>query len=59
MTLERGGRTANELIGAWEVLTSEARVLSGYLGEELTGALALPEEGAGDGSTEGEPEKLW
>ena len=35
--IERGGRTANELVGAWGVLTAEAREMSDYLGEELTG----------------------
>ena len=32
-------------------------MLSGYLGEELSGALALPVEGAGDGSTDGSTRK--
>ena len=51
--LERGGRTATELAGAWNALTREAREMSEYLGEELSGALANPVEGAGDGSTDG------
>ena len=55
--LERGGRTASELKAAWEVLTGEARELCDYLGEDLGGALALPVEGAGDGSTDGSTRK--
>ena len=55
--LERGGRTATELRGAWELLAGEARQLSDYLGEDLSGALALPVEGAGDGSTDGSTRK--
>ena len=55
--LERGGRTASELRTAWEVLAGEARDMSDFLGEELTGAPALPVEGAGDGSTDGSTRK--
>ena len=55
--LEGGGRTAREFAGAWEVLSGEARELCDYLGEELSGALAIPVEGAGDGSTKGDTRK--
>ena len=55
--LERGGRTATELQGALGLLAGEARQLSVYLGEELSGALALPVEGAGYGSTDGSTRK--
>ena len=51
--LEGGGRTAREFKAAWEVLTAEAREMCSFLNEDLTGALALPVEGAGDGSTDG------
>ena len=55
--LQAGGRTATEFAAAWEVLKKEATEMSEYLEEELTGALALPVEGAGDGSTDGSTRK--
>ena len=51
--IENGGRTAREMQRAWLILTREAKDMSEYLGEELSGALAIPVEGAGDGSTDG------
>ena len=38
---------------AWEQLQQEAREGCQYLGEEVTGQLAVPPEGVGGGTTDG------
>ena len=42
-----------ELFQAWTLLQREATQRAEYLGQELGGALAVPVEGAGEGSVDG------
>ena len=46
-------RTGEELQAAWESLKLESNQCAAYLGDEPSGALALPVEGVGDGATDG------
>jgi hypothetical protein len=51
--MESGCRTGEELRNLWTTLQEEARQMTTYLGTELQGPLALPVEGAGEGSSDG------
>ena len=50
---QSGCRTCRELFQAWTLLQREATQRAEYLGQELGGALAVPVEGAGEGSVDG------
>ena len=51
--LESGCRNGQELRSSWATLQEEARGCSSYLGQDLQGHLAVPVEGAGNGSVDG------
>ena len=56
--LQSGCRTGRELLNAWSLLQREATESAEYLGLELSGVLAVPVEGAGEGSVDGGTRKL-
>ena len=51
-------RTGVELTRLWDTLQLEAREMCQFLGEELEGPLAVPVEGAGEGSVTGATRQL-
>ena len=51
--LNSGCRTGRELAHALALLQREATECAGYLAQDLVGALAVPVEGAGEGSVDG------
>ena len=56
--LASGCRTGRELSAAWQLLQAEAQEAAAYLGEELTGALAAPVAGLGEGCRTGHTRAL-
>ena len=56
--LTSGCRTGIELTHLWDTLQLEAREMCQFLGEELEGPLAVPVEGAGEGSVTGATRQL-
>ena len=51
--LQSGCRICRELFQAWTLLQREATQRAEYLGQLLGGALAVPVEGASEGSVDG------
>ena len=55
---ESGARTGQELKAAWNEMQEEARQACAYLGEDLTGSLAVPAIGLGEGCKSGHTRAL-
>ena len=51
--LQSGSRTGMEFAEAWSTLRQEAQKCSVYLGQDITGSLAIEAESAGQGATDG------